>query len=792
VVLVVIAVVMAVVLPPVASSAPAAAVGLVPRPCAGRLCAGAARADITPQVTTPMWGYSARAAYSQPERWLAQHTRAIDTDAYQKSYFLRSEGIHTRLYARALLIRNKAGVELALVQVDLGAMTGEMWRAVAEQVAPLGITRDHLLISATHTHGGPGAIQQPPAHGLLVGDNYDPRVVKRTVDGIVKAISDAQARLGPARVAIGQGRLVGASANRSLQPHIGDPCPDPAAVNDGTTCDHNPGGESPLSPHAINPIMTMVRADRTDGIPLGAWTSFAIHGTVFGADNLLFTGDNQGIAERLVEQGIAARAAARGIRLPQGWQIVDAYANGTEGDIAPHCVGYNDFSCAEQTGTLQAKAQLGLYDSLGTQLRNDLPLDARLDVLYMDGGGGTSPVAILGAGPDCPLGRPPFDMYPLNDPIPGQGRKCPFLPLTGMGPQWFWIQVMRIGDYVLANVPGEMTVQMGRRLRQRVLASAANRGPDGKPVVNHALIVGLANDYMSYLTTPEEYDYQYYEGTFTLWGRQEGPLMAERIGALSDRMLRGQPGPSFLEPPDTSGTQADNVSPATQAVSLVPPNRAPGTIVAQPPPSVRRGDVVTSSWVGGQPSVEVTPNEAFVTTQHWASRRWQTVFTDESFQDITDYARDGVEDHWDTRWDVPLDAPAGAYRFVVTGKAYVDGVVRPYAVTSSTFRVIPNGALAVTGASLRGGAVLVRAAYPAPDPKVNFRLRAAGPTTGKVTVTVTRSTGATRTASGRFDPGAGAYVVATNASPGDRVTVASGGLVDGYGNANGTAFSATP
>lgn len=811
--------------------------------CDARFCAGAARADITPPVTTPMWGYNARVFYSQygcnpditsggdpgclpSNRWLQQHTHGVDTDHYQKGAYLRSEGIATRLYARALDIRNSSGVELVLVQVDLGAMTGEMWRAAAERVAPLGISRDHLLISATHTHAGPGSIQQPPAHALLVGDNYDPRVVKRTVDGVVKAITEAHERLAPAMIAIGQAQLVGAANNRSFVPHHGyptpthnglgfpdpnngrpgDPCPDPQAIDDGTTCDHDPNsvvnpdgcttspsGETCLSAHAIDPTITMIRVDRTDGVPLGVWTNFAIHGTVFGGDNLLFSGDNQGFTERLVEDGIAQRAAARGTRLPPGWQVIDADANGTEGDIAPYCHGYNDSACAEQVGTLQAQHVLALYDSLGKQLVDDVPLGSRLDVLYMEGEDGTSPLAIFGAGPDCPVqsNQPPF-----NSDYYGQGRKCPFLVLTGLGPAWFWVQAMRIGDYVLASVPGEMTVQMGRRLRKRILCSPANQGTcdaagnlGGNPIVHHAVIVGLANDYMSYITTPEEYDFQYYEGTFTLWGRNEGPLMLDRMGALTDELLERKPGPTYVEPPDTSGTQADNVSPLTQALSAAPLTQAPGTVLARAPAAIKRGQVASFTWVGGQPSAEVVQDQALVTTQCLAGKSWNTAFTDEAPDDLTDYARDGIEDHWDTRWDVPLDAPATLYRFAVTGDAYVGGRIVPYSVTSMPVQVSPSDALSVIAAAPLGTSTLVEAAYPAPDPKSNFRLRPAGPTSGSVTITITHQDGTTSTGTGTYSAAQRAYVAGISSQPGDTVSVAPGGLVDAYGNRNGNGQS---
>jgi neutral ceramidase len=711
-----------------------------------------------------------------------------------------------------------------------------------------------LLISATHTHGGPGAIQQPPGHALLVGDNYDPRVVKRTIDGIVKAITVAHQNLLPARIAIGQTKMLGVSGNRSYTPHLGDPCPDPQAVDNpspgnGFVCDPKTDVGA-LAAHAVDPWLTMIRADRTDGVPLGVWTSFAIHGTVAGGDNLYFTGDNQSSAERLIEAGIAQRAAARGIKQPRDWQIIDADANGSEGDIAPFVAPCDDARDFDKTGQVnpytcptdwaqiewngihQAQATLGLYDQLGSQMASDLPLDSRLDVLYMKGDDGTSPVAVFGSGNSCNSiygdpgsPTPPFDQAPFNQApfyggaIPGQGHKCPLLVLTGLGPAWFWMQTMRIGDYAFANIPGEMTVQMARRVRKHILDCPIDCDAKGNQIVHHALVVGLANDYMSYITTPQEYDYQWYEGTFTLWGQQEGPLLQDRFGQLADAMLHGKP-VSFQEPPDTSGTQADNVSPLTQARSNAPLTSAPGTVLTKPPTSVKRGQMANFTWVGGQPSAEVVQDQAFVTTQCQVGLKWRSAFSDGSGDSLTDYYRKGVEDHWGTRWDVPLDAPAGGYRFSVSGQAYSGGQVKPYAVDSSAFNVQPSDELTVTAAAPSGGATLVRAAYPKPitpaatpgpiygpndvvdsvgravepqdlprDPNVNFRLRPAGPTSGRVTITVTHANGTSVTGSGTYDPAQKAYVVPVVSQVGDTVSVQTGALADVYGNNNGKAQS---
>src|SRR3954471_498904 len=84
--------------------------------------AGAAAADITGRVGTPMFAYTARSYLFSPDPAKTQE-RALqmladpDTGLYAKT-FEPSVGIHTRLLARAIVLR-KSGEKFALVQADL-------------------------------------------------------------------------------------------------------------------------------------------------------------------------------------------------------------------------------------------------------------------------------------------------------------------------------------------------------------------------------------------------------------------------------------------------------------------------------------------------------------------------------------------------------------------------------------------------------------------------------------------------------------------------------------------------
>ena len=61
-------------------------------------------------------------------------------------------------------------------------------------------------------------------------------------------------------------------------------------------------------------------------------------------------------------------------------------------------------------------------------------------------------------------------------------------------------QLFRIGQVILAGVPGEITTMAGRRLRNQIDKMVGDSIPNVK-----AIIAGLSNVYSHYITTFEEY-----------------------------------------------------------------------------------------------------------------------------------------------------------------------------------------------------------------------------------------------------------------------------------------------
>src|SRR3954449_5987644 len=282
--------------------------------------AGAAAADITGRVGTPMFAYTARSYLFSPDpAKLQQHALQMvadpDTGLYAKT-FEPSVGIHTRLLARAIVLRQGAQ-KYALAQADLGGLPYALVQEVASRIKTTGIDAQHILLSATHSHSSVGAIWPADNNGyaFVGGDVFDSRVFDSTAAGIAEAIVAANARLKPARVGLGIGQAPGASSNRSFE-----------AFQRNQDIPKDPAAQRAAS---VDPTVTVLRVDRSDGTPLALWSNFAVHPTSFGDGNLLFSGDNAGIAARLAESAITRLSGRKRAK------VVDVWTNGAQGDISP-------------------------------------------------------------------------------------------------------------------------------------------------------------------------------------------------------------------------------------------------------------------------------------------------------------------------------------------------------------------------------------------------------------------------------------------------------------------------
>ncbi|HEY1343309.1 MAG TPA: neutral/alkaline non-lysosomal ceramidase N-terminal domain-containing protein [Bryobacteraceae bacterium] len=249
-----------------------AAILLVVPLSAQQLLAGAAKVDITPDKPVALAGYS---------------------EAQNRI----SEGVHDRLYARAVAFRS-GSKRLVLVSCDLSGF----------QTVPVSIYRnvlferfhlqpDELFLCGTHTHSAPMLIlNRTWPHP----DNFD--YTESLKAKLVQAVDRALNSVAPARIAAGSGESP-IAVNRRLR------------IGSEITIGRNPDGP-------VDREVQVLKIVRPNGAPIAAIFDYACHARSLRAANRLLSGDIFGLAEQYVEKELGANA------------VTPAFA-GASGDIDP-------------------------------------------------------------------------------------------------------------------------------------------------------------------------------------------------------------------------------------------------------------------------------------------------------------------------------------------------------------------------------------------------------------------------------------------------------------------------
>jgi neutral ceramidase len=97
-------------------------------------------------------------------------------------------------------------------------------------------------------------------------------------------------------------------------------------------------------------------------------------------------------------------------------------------------------------------------------------------------------------------------------------------------PHHMFLQIIQIDDVLMIALPFEVTKESGNRIAKECKDKLASAN---KNDLQYFPVISVANGYYGYVTTPEEYSIQRYEGGHTLYGPQTQPFLAKQIGKLA-------------------------------------------------------------------------------------------------------------------------------------------------------------------------------------------------------------------------------------------------------------------
>ncbi|EFX85915.1 hypothetical protein DAPPUDRAFT_309109 [Daphnia pulex] len=252
-------------------------------------------------------------------------------------------------------------------------------------------------------------------------------------------------------------------------------------------------------------------------------------------------------------------------------------------------------------------------------------------------------------------------------------------------------QLFRIGQLLIAAVPGEFTTMAGRRLREALNAEAVN---SGGPSNTKTVIAGLSNVYTHYVTTYEEYQMQRYEAGSVIYGPHTLSAHLDQYKKLTRSIFKNEAVEAGPVPPFLLDNQISLVS----GVVFDRPafEHEFGDCLVQPYPFVRPNETVTATFVAGHPRNNLMQEDTFMTVEAKQSdNSWKVIRTDAHFDTFFYWEKTSAvgQSEAHLRWIVPADTPEGEYRISHFGYyKNIDAKVFPYSGTTQSFEVAAGAA----------------------------------------------------------------------------------------------------
>lgn len=619
-----------------------------------------------------------------------------------------ANGIHTRLKARAFIIGELDGSRrLVFVTTELLNMSHEVRLSVVENLrAEHGdlYTLDNVVLSATHTHSSPGGY----AHEGSFREAYFDAVVS----GITEAIQSAHEDLRPGRIVIGQHTVEEGGVNRSAIAYR-----------------QNPETERARYPNDTDTEMTLLRLERADGV-IGVLSWFAVHPTSLTYNNTLVSADHKGFAALEMEKRLQAHEE-------MAERFVAAFAQSNCGDVTGNLdldntgPGVDDYDSARIIGQRQLDAAMALFESASEPLAGGI--DYRLaavdftDLEIGDAftGAGSQRTcfpaygySFAGGSTEDGGGHPLFMEGMLErvesidalvqlvlepPPVTDELRAChapkPILyPKEQQDP--LPIGVAKIGQLAMVFIPSEATTMSGRRMRDTVRAVLGDE-------VKHVVIAGYSNDYSGYITTPEEYSVQQYEGGHTLFGPWTLPAFQQEIDRLTRALADGLPVPSSAEQGDLRGMLES--LPLGNAYDEPPADASFGEIITPPQAFYAPGETMSVSFWTGHPDNTIRRGAPYFEIQRLVGSDWSTVVTEGDWSTQARWTQASrtippydpldpfaappapINEAFTVSitWQIPDDADPGTYRLVfhASEKEGTDVEARVFTAQSPSFDV---------------------------------------------------------------------------------------------------------
>ncbi|GES91766.1 neutral ceramidase-like [Rhizophagus clarus] len=638
-----------------------------------------------------------------------------------------AKGLHIRQRSRAFIIIDpNTGKRVVFVSADLAMGSLAVRRATLKKLKETYgdlYNDENVAISGIHTHAGPAGYLQYALY-QITSFGYFKENTEAISTGIYNSIVKAHNSIQPASIFVSTGELLNTNVNRSPFSY-----------------EQNPKEERSQYKYNVDKEMILLKFTNAKGDVIGSVNWFPVHPVSMMNNNTLVSGDNKGTASYFLE-----REYNNGT-LPGEETIVHAFANSNLGDSSPNIFGPycadTGLPCEYRTSTCNGKKETCFGRGYGYLTGDDIyatrkiaelhvakakelidtaktPITGSIDykftrvniqeynftlngktVSLCKAALGYSMVAGTTDGPggfnfiqgDNSTGDPFWRFFtslikqPTKETIECQ-RPKPIVLATGemtfpydFTPSIIEIQLLKIGNFIICVVPGEFTTMSGRRLTKAVKNVLVKKGVIDKNGI--VIVSGPSNTYTHYITTPEEYIVQRYEGGSTIYGPNTLNAYLQLYTDLSLALADNLHVPIGPEAPDFTGKAMNFVPPVI--VDIPPLFKKFGDVIKDANKEYIRGETVEVEFVGGHPKNHIQLEGSFLYVQKLVNNNnWINIKNDGDITTKFKWLGDSIVR---IIWEIGDDVEAGTYRIFYQGyhKELGGKIVPESGITSNFF-----------------------------------------------------------------------------------------------------------
>lgn len=462
------------------------------------------------------------------------------------------QGVMTDIHARAIAICED--ITQVFCQLEINYITNNLYNEIFKQVKDKGLIQEksQLFICANHTHAAPGGYGDHLYYEIPT-PGFQPEVFSSYVRGTVKAIEEALNNQVDARLEFSKGEIPKEEkfgCIRSLN-----------ALHSNEEFKNTPKDRLPDKFEALDRTLYQLVVKTGDKVSVINW--LGLHTTSIPNDNTLIHFDNKGYAAQMFEEKFGGIAI---------------FAQGSSGDVSPNYIydkklkrsrgpHVDGDANAKEIGRIQFETSSRIIEGDECHLKNQSiryynfsklkGKDKQLSepcfgVPFAQGtleGPGigkleasilktVSKVMHLGKKGDgksvflnpqqkkivnIPYGAI-FKPLSIVDPFIGKLNKLIEKEEYKNSESWYDtnlpVQVVEFDKFVIIGIPFEITTIAAKRVRKRVKSIHPNKD---------VIVSSYTNAYAGYITTPEEYSKQCYEGGHTVFGKWSQPVLTDKI-----------------------------------------------------------------------------------------------------------------------------------------------------------------------------------------------------------------------------------------------------------------------